>query len=306
MKTNDSQPMITPFQEAPLLEPIETTISASFTGKISTAQWENSSPFFSFSEKYTIPLSDEFKKNRQKELSEICTMQFNGVAERLYQEKIAKTYESIRFYDGANGLKYPSVTSIIGMDEDFAMSPDELAQYSARGTIIHKQVETFLKTGIWQEPKNLPEIYPDWLTLSQGNLGLTLEGYDFQQFFKDYPFKVIELEKTVVNHELRYGGRLDIKCLIESTNKGKWEKEPILFDVPTILDIKTGTIDKTKNMKQQTAYARCENDVKQFGIIPLNSTTKQGYSKPIVENDMEKYWTLFKRDRENFKKRYGV
>jgi len=186
------------------------------------------------------------------------------------------------------------------------MSPDELSQYGARGTIIHKQIEIFLKTGEWKEPKNIPEIFPDWLTMANGNLALTLDGYDFRSFYKDYPFKVIDLEKTVLNHDLRYGGRLDIKCIIESTNKGKWEKEPVLFDVATILDIKTGTIDKTKHLKQQTAYAKCEIDVKQFGIIPLNATTKQGYSKPIVESDMEKYWTLFTSDRAKFKKRYGV
>jgi hypothetical protein len=57
-----------------------------------------------------------------------------------------------------------------------------------------------------------------------------------------------------------------------------------LYDVPTILDIKTGQVDKVKHLKQQTAYAHCEPDVQQIGLIPLNQDTKQGYSKPILES----------------------
>ena len=213
-------------------------ISASFTGTISTGQWENSKPFYAVEEVWETDeiIPDLAIQERQMVLHDMCYEQFKRQSELCYQDKIAKTYENIRFYDGVNGIKYPSVTSIIGMDEEFSMSPDELSQYGARGTIIHKQIEIFLKTGEWKEPKNIPEIFPDWLTMANGNLALTLDGYDFRSFYKDYPFKVIDLEKTVLNHDLRYGGRLDIKCLIDSKNPGKWAKEEVLFDVPTICE----------------------------------------------------------------------
>src|SRR3990167_4946609 len=254
------------------------------TGKISTGQYENMSPFFSFTEKYNRRFTDEQKKEIQSKLHDLCYAEFNKVAEMAYQEKIAKTYQNIRWYDGADGKKYPSVTSIIGIDEDFHVPPDELAQYAARGTIIDKQVEIFLKTKEWKEPKEIPEIYPDFATLKGGNLGLVVDDVDFVSFYLDYPFKVLDLQPKYLNHEYQYGGRGDIKCVIESANKGKWDKiEGVLFDVPTIFDVKSGQIDKTKHFKQQTAYWKCDSDVKQVGLIPLTKENKCGYAKPRSE-----------------------
>lgn len=287
-------------------------ISASFTGKISTGSYENESPFFSireileYAEGEIIP-ADVGISGRQKELHAICYDQFRRQAEVSYSEKIAKQYRNIRFYDGKDGIKYPSVTSIIGWDEDFHVSPDELNQYASRGTIIDKQVEIYLRTGEWKEPKDIPEIYPDLVTLKGGNLGLVVDDVNFIDFYKNYPFKVLSLQKTYINHDHRYAGRGDIECIIESSNKGKWDKiEGVLFDIPTILDVKSGAIDKTKHLKQQTGYAKCNEEVKQIGLIHLNKETKQGYSQPIIETNMEKYWSLFLKDRSNFKSRFGV
>jgi hypothetical protein len=288
-------------------------IAASFTGTIPTGSYENEKPFYSIKEVIEMDMdlkecpTDESLKDRQKELHQICYDQFKQQAEVSYIEKIAKAFQNLRFYDGENGLKYPSSTSVIGWDDDFHVSPDHLAQYGARGTIIHKQVEIFLSTGKLKDPKDIPEIYPELVILSRGDLNLEIDNVDFEAFFKNYPIKVIELEKTVLNHEHRYGGRLDILCVIESSNKGKWDKvEGCLFDVPTILDVKTGTIDKTRGFKQQTSYSKCDPEVKQMGLIHLNKEVKQGYSKPILEQNMDKYWTLFLKDRDNFKKRYGI
>lgn len=285
-------------------EPIETIITASFTGKISTASYENSSPFFSLTEKYDCGFTDEELSLRHKELSRLCTDKFNQVAERLHQERIAKLYENIRFYP-VGELQYPSVTSLFM--QEFALSPDEMAQYAARGTIFHKQAEIYWSTGEWKEPKNIPEVYPEWLIMTQGNLGLTLEGFNLVACYKDYPFKVIDQEQVVYNHEYKYAGRYDVRCVIESANKGKWDKiEGVLYDVPTILDLKTGSIDETKCFKQGTAYAKCCDDVKQIGVLPVNDKTKQGFSKPLVCSAMDTYWSLFKKDREQFRKVYGI
>jgi hypothetical protein len=295
-------------------------ISASFTGVISTGSYENEKPFYSLKEVIEFSNPEEIQKamdeglfdmdsinERQKSLHKMCYDQFQQQAETAYQDRIAKQFENIRFYPGKNNLKYPSVTSIIGWDDDFGIPQDELAQYAARGTIIHKQVEIFLATGEWKEPKEVPEIYPELVIVKKGNKELQLDDVDFRGFFKDYPFKPLEQEKTVLNHEHRYGGRADIKCIIESKNKGKWEKiDGIIYDKPTILDVKTGGLNKTKGLKQQTAYAKCEPDVVQVGLIHLNKTVKCGYSKPVMEADLDKYWSLFLSDRDKFKKRYGL
>lgn len=289
-------------------------ISASFTGKISTGQFENESPFFAVKEVIEeepgvdTPITDAEVKERQQLLQELCYAQFKRHADQAYAERIAKKYTEIRFYDGKDGLKYPSVTSIINMDAQFFVSPDELAQCAARGTVIHKQVEIFLGTGEWKAPKDIAEVSPCYLTVIKGSLGLDMEDVDFRGFYADYPFKVLSLESVLLNHEYRYAGRRDIKCIIESANPGKWAKiEGIKFDVPTILDIKTGTsLDKTKGLTQQAAYAKCDEDVEQIGLIHLNKEVKQGFSAPVVTTNIDRYFALFMKTRNDFKTRYAI
>ena len=286
-------------------------ISASYSGKIPMGSYENENPFFSVKEILeNCEWCDEEIKLRQKQLQGICYDQFKQQAELAKMEHITKEFSNMHFYNGINGLKYPSVTSIIGWDKDFFMNDEELSQHAARGTIIDKQIEIYLNTGEWKEPKDIPEIYPELVIVKKGNLGLALDDVDFPAFYKKYPFKVLAQQVTVINDEHRYGGRSEIQCVIESENKGDWAKvDDVLFDVPTLLDVKaTSTLDKTYVMKQCTAYVKCPElkDVKQIGAIHLTKSNKCGYAKPVLENNLDKYWTLFIRDRENFKKRYGI
>lgn len=285
-------------------------IMASFTGKISTGQFENESPYFSVKEVIddANDMSDEIIKLRQSDLKELCYNQFKQHAEIAYQEKVAKAYQNIRFYDAGNGQKYPSVTSVIGMDDNFFMPADELAQYGARGTVIHKQIEIFLKTGKWLEPKEIPEVAFQVMTVLKGTLGLSLDDVNFINWYKDYPVRVIEQEKTVINHEHKYAGRLDLLVTIEKSNPGKWDKiEGVQFDTPTILDIKTSaTLDKVKGLTQQAAYAMTDPAVKQIGLIHLTKENVCGYAKPQVTPKIEHYWAIFINQRNKFKERYGV
>lgn len=284
-------------------------ISASFSGKIPTAQYESSSPFFALKEILEdCEYSDENIKARQQELQKMCVDQFNNYAEILYQQKVAKAYQNIRFYDAGNGQKYPSVTSIINMDENFFMPADELIQYGARGTVIHKQIEIFLKTGEWKAPKDIPEIAFEVMTVLKGTLNLSLEDVNFTNFYKDYPFCVLAQEKQVINHANKFAGRLDILCVIESTNKGKWDKiEGVQFDVPTVLDIKTSAqLDKVKGFTQQAAYAKSHEGIAQIGLIHLTKENICGYAKPQLTSKIDHYWTIFINQRMKFKERYGV
>lgn len=287
-------------------------ISASFTGKISTGSFENESPFFSVKEILEVPeglneFDDDYIKFRQGELQEMCYSQFKAQAQRAYQERIEKLYKNIRFYIGKDGVKYPSVTSIINDGEDFHMTQEQLSQYASRGTVLHKQIEIFLKTGEWKAPKDIPEIASDVMTVLKGSLGLDLEDTDFRQFYKDYPFKVIELEQTVINDEHKYGGRMDILAVIESNNPGKWKGiEGVIYDTPTILDVKSSTtLDKTKGLTQQAAYAKC-NDAKQIGLIHLNKENQCGYGKPQLSSKIDSYFNIFLKQRNQFAEKYGV
>jgi hypothetical protein len=297
-------------------------ISASFTGTIPTGSYENEKPFFGVKEIIEYDTDnwkvdnaegegkEEFHGNiakRQKELHQICYDQFKAQAEVSFRERIAKTYKDIRFYSAAGGKKYPSVTSIINMDKDFHIPQDELSQYASRGTIIHKQVEVFLSTGKWKAPQDIEEVSHDYLSVAKGSLGLDIENTNFQAFYKAYPFEVIELESTVLCDNHQYGGRLDILCTISSENKGKWEKiEGVVYDKPTILDIKTtSSLDKIGGLTQQSAYAKAKN-VEQIGLIHLNKDVKQGFSTPAITTNIGRYWNLFLNKRELFKGRYGI
>lgn len=271
----------------------EVEIVASYSGKISTGRFENEAPFFSIKETWT-DINDEFLQQRQKYLHQYCHNRFVECEQRSAVEKINEQFKHIRFYEEANE-QLPSVTSIINWDKDFFVPQEQLVQYAARGTIRHKQVEIFHTTGKWEEPENIPEIYPELVILKKGSLGLSLDGYDYQAFFKKFPFEVLSTETKAVNLEHKYAGRYDIKGIFD----GK----------VSIMDVKTtATIDKESCFKQLSAYAKAlgNDDVVQMVVIPLNNKTEQGFSKPVVEDNIEKYWALFKKDRELFKQRFGL
>jgi predicted CopG family antitoxin len=270
----------------------ETEIVASYSGKIATGRFENAAPFFSIKETWS-DVDDEFVQSRQKSLHGMCYERFAECEKREIADRIKEQNRHFRFYQ-INNEQFPSVTSIIGWDADFFIPQEQLIQYGARGTIIHKQVEIFLKTGEWKSPEDIPEVYPELVILKKGELSLSLDGYDFCAFYEKHPFETMKTETQVFNLEYRYAGRMDIKGVFD----GKI----------SIMDVKTGTIDEEKCFKQLSAYAKAEGneDVEQLVIIPLNSTTKQGFSKPKTECNIEKYWELFKRDRKLFKQRFGL
>lgn len=286
-------------------------ITASFTGKISTGQYEVSQPFFAVKEVLEDVDSDLFSdvviKARQAQLQDMCVSQFNKAAEILYQQKVEKAYKNIRFYDGKDGLRYPSTTSIINMDSDFFVSQEDLYQYACRGTVIHRLIEIYLTTGKVMSPKDVPEIAFETMTVLTGSLGLSLEDINFVGFFADYPIKVIELEKTIINDENRFGGRLDILCQVDSKNPGKWGKvEGIEFDKDLIIDIKTsGTLDRTKGFIQQASYCKTLG-VTQAVLAHMNKDTVQGFSKPVFTNKIDSYFSMFMAMRKKFQDRYGV
>jgi len=268
-------------------------ITAQFTGVISTGEFENERPLFALEEEFSG--RDVEVKNRQMELYDICRGLFDIVQKESTIKKIQQLKEGIRFYPPEN---YVSVTSVIGWDDDqkYKVTPEELIQYGSRGSIIHKLAEVYAKTKKWEKPEDVPECYPDLVILNSGSLNLSLDGYNLPAFLEKHPIKFLSTETVVKNHEHKYAGRQDAKGIYENKK--------------TLVDYKTGDIDERKCFKQLTAYWRCpENeDVEQIMVVPLRPThkTKQGYSKPIICDNKEKYWSLFLRDRESFKKRFNI
>ena len=117
----------------------------------------------------------------------------------------------------------------------------------------------------------------------------------FLGYFEKHPYEVINTESKVFNKEHKYAGRSDIKGI---------------YDVKTsVMDVKTtSAVDKESCFKQLAAYAKADGneDVEQMVIIPLNSKTVQGFSKPVVSTEIDKYFAAFQKDRKLFKDRFGL
>lgn len=269
-------------------------VGSSFSGVIATGSFQNSRPSFNAEVEFEVDTKEEVSlavEVMQEELYRICRDKFDNVAEQEKIVKIKNDRKDFRFYL-KDGVEYPSVTSILNYDSDFLVPDDELKQYASQGNIIHAQVSEYIKTGTWKLPKEIEGTTADLFILKTGSLGLSLDGWDFLAFLKKYPMEKLQNGETVINEKERYGGLPD--------------GFGISGGVYSIFDIKR-TPEKTKNFMQMAAYAKASGkDVKQMIIIPLNDKTEQGFSKPIISTDIEKYFELFQYKRKEFKKVYGV
>ena len=271
-------------------------VSASFQGVLPTGSYSNMRPMFSASEEFEFDgdnsLVDDVIMTRQQELQSICYQNFEMEANKAKILKIQEDRKDFRFYQLASGEEVPSVTSILNYDTEFLMDSEELKQYASQGNIIHAQVAEFIKTGTWKNPQDIEGLAPDLFILKKGNLNLSLDGWDFQAFLKKYPMESLKNGETVLSELHRYGGLPD--------------GYGVSGGVPTIFDIKR-TPEKVKNFMQMAAYAKASKEkISQMMIIPLNDKTEQGFSKPIISTDIDKYFELFLYKRREFKKVYSI
>jgi hypothetical protein len=275
------------------------TISASFQGVLPTGAYANMRPGFSAEEEFEFEDNDngnvvinDIISIRQQELQAICFENFRTEADKARIMKIREDRKDFRFYTLPDGSEVPSVTSILNYDTDFLVPEDELKQYASQGNIIHAQVAEFIKTGSWKLPQEIEGLTPDLFILKSGSLKLSLDGWDFQAFLKKHPMEKLENGDTIINEKERYGGLPDGYSLFNG--------------IPSIFDIKR-TPEKTKNFMQMAAYAKSSNrKIGQMIIIPLNDKTEQGFSKPIISTDIDKYYELFLYKRQAFRKVYGI
>lgn len=272
-------------------------IGASFQGVLPTGSYSNMRPMFSATMEYEAEFATEAEVSNaielaQQELQGICYGNFEMEANKAKILKIQEDRKDFRFYQLKNGEDVPSVTSILNYDSEFLMDSEELRQYASQGNIIHAQVADFIKTDTWHKPGEIEGTAPDLFILKKGNLSLSLDGWDFQAFLKKYPIDKLKNGDIVINEKERYGGLPD--------------GYGIVGGIPTIFDIKR-TPEKTKNFMQMAAYAKASKEkVEQMMIIPLNDKTDQGFSKPIISTDIDKYFELFCYKRREFKKVYSI
>lgn len=264
-------------------------ISVGISGVIPIASYENLRPSFNA----TIEVQEGDDENEVvKKGMEMVNHHFELMVDTAKVDLIEKQYKNIRFRE-IDGIKYPSVTSIMNWDKEWRVSEDELSQYAARGTIVHKQIEIFLKTGIWVEPKEIkePEIEEAISILMSGSLKLHWDDCSHKVLLEHIRKDIVvdDIEKVCVNKELRYSGQYDIK----GTYQGK----------RSIIDNKSGCYD----FAQLAAYAVCEPGIEQLVVFPVGPTdNKSGYKKPDITTDIEGEFKRFVYKRDKFRKRFGI
>lgn len=288
---------------APVL--LSTEIVASYSGKISTGRFENEAPFFSLKEVWSGDIDVDA---RQRLLSERCYEKFAECEQRSLVDRIMAQRKDIRFYPAGSGKQYPSITSILGWDKDFFVSQEDLVQFGARGTIVHKQIEIFALTGKWEEAKDIVELHKELVVVRKGSLSLSLDGYHIDQFFEDYGLETRDTEKVSMNDQFQYAGRLDWKGLAYAEKKTK-TNDPA--KKVTLIDWKTSKqLDKKYALAQLAAHIFCpgNEDVEQAIAVPVSNENKQGYVAPVVitRAELRPYFDLFLKAREAFKYRFGA
>lgn len=277
-------------------------VAASFGGKLSTGAWENMAPFFSAEIEHDCAEYDEdagafleMIDQQQKKLHSICLKNFELVAEKAKIQKIKGDRSDFRWYE-KNGKQYISVTSFLGFDKTFNIPDGELRQYAAQGTIIHAQIDKFLETGEWKDAEEIESLAPYVIIIKTGNLGLALSGWSFVNFLEKYPLTEIERGTPVFSEKWAYAGLPDISSAIYN-------------GIRTLPDIKR--TPNTNDFMQCASYEMARREMglepnKQLMLIPINDKTIQGFSKPLITDEIEKYFEMAIYKRKQFTTVYGI
>jgi len=161
-----------------------------------------------------------------------------------FQELNAEMTELGRFYETPNGVKYPSVTTIIGAGSDTSWLDEWKARVgeaevkrisgtaARRGTAVHELAEQYLKNN------------PDY---KKGHMPANIASFNYIKPFLDkHITTIVGLEVPLWSDKLRTAGRVD--CI------AKWD------GVWSIVDFKTSKREKSRDdihtyFMQESAYS---------------------------------------------------
>jgi len=271
-----------------------TKVSAELSGVISIAAYENLRPGFGME----IELDEGEDPKEVFEIArKVLREQFQREGNVAKVDLIEIQYEKLRFYP-RNGKKYPSITSVLGWDDDWRLSDDHLGQYSSRGKIVHKMCYEYFKVldnkrvRIWIDPMECKEIEEDVINVITGSLGLSWKDCTYKKFVEKFENDIVvyAMEEVVYNDEWEMAGTLDIRGLFK--------------DKKSIMDWKTGTY----KMPQLAGYAISSKEKQeQLVVLPVGPTSnKSGYKNPIICTDIEREWKILIKAREKFRRRFGI
>lgn len=289
------------------LSPKSVHITVSVTGKIPRKSFENYSPYFSLTEIYgeSPDITDEWRTGRQATLQEQLNLQFEKTRERIVLEELQSQFKNLRFtLNPEDGKKYPHVTDILYWDADFYIPDSELVHYGARGSAVHAMIDNWILTKEWDEDvvskRDLIILRTGFLDSKTGKfvrLYDTLPDINFLGFMEEYgkDIQFGEGEFRGFNKEHFYCGQPD--------RIGTFKKKKTLFDWKC-------RAAKDDDFKQMAMYTRLDDKrmqgIEQMVVVPLNPENKQGYGRPVVSTEIEKYFNLALRDRRDYREKFGI
>jgi hypothetical protein len=263
-------------------------ITVGLSGVIPVAAYENLRPSYSMTVEPT-------NGNTPEEIFNYCEQylkqRFDLQANIAKTDFVAKQYSRIRFYE-KDGKKYPSVTSILNWNKEWAIPEANLNLYAARGTIIHELIEEYLVSGKWVEPESIDSLAEEVALLKLADQDKWWEECSHKAFIDKYRgnIKAETFEKEVYNDKELYAGREDILGLYEGKR--------------SIMDIKSGSVH---DFRQLAAYAMCEEGIEQLVIFPVGKTdNKCGYMQPKICTTINNEYQEFLKARALFKQQFGI
>lgn len=188
-----------------------------------------------------------------------------------------------------NGRYVPGATTIVGqLDKPFLVTwannlglsgidYEEFVDKKAKlGTLIHNIIQSHLMHTEIEIPQ---EISDDELALAEQAF------YRYLGWENNHTISDVEIEKGLVSETYKYGGYLDIYCMVD----GKW----------TIIDIKTSNEITVEQQIQVSSYEHLvrENNLPVDQLLIINTgkdTASQLQVMQIALDRASKYFKLFK------------
>lgn len=280
---------------------------------VSSGPYENLKPHFNFSITYKDVI--EFPGTQfEKDLGEVETAQkiayerlfkqVEYVEKQAHQKAVEKFHKSIKWYTfEKTGERWPSVTSVIDFANpiDWFVSKEKLRGLAARGQVVDIVLQEFIKEYLkdgkshWKTPEDIPECLRH-ITIMH-DMDYEIEG-NLPAFVDKFDVKFVSGHETVMNAKDKYGGQPD--CCATFGN----DSTIVLVDLKSFNPDEKGRI---RTLKQTAAYAMaCKVKPDKIGIMPIHGNNQQGYSKPVIESDIAKYYKMFMADRKVFFDTFGI
>lgn len=287
-----------------------TEITVNLSAVIPTGSYQNYKPMYEI--KAALESGEDPKVCMEAAREEIRKMFAQDWARLRSKDKIDYLNKA-RFYEEGN-KRLPSVTTVLGWSELLyklrnpdlfkfgGVEEDELAEYAARGTVVHRGVFQWFedtKGGKAVPPEyqivtSFSDLVVEQILLSESKL--LVSDCNWLGFWAKHGERISFKfgERKIVNAEEGFAGRLDYY--------GLWDKEPAVFDIKTAS--KYDERKKLSYFKQMAAYASGLKGVKKpkwLVIIPLNPSNKSGFGEPLVAENSDNLLNSFRQDLKQFK-----